>query len=250
MFLISKLILEMLAPMSIFFGLIFISLLFFVFRKKIVACAIIVFSFAFLLFFSYDIGQNLLAAPLENAIEIYDPANFENIKTVVVLGGGRHPESNRAVSAKLTNITLVRLVEGIRVFNVTDANNLIVTGRDYTSNSSIAALMKQCAVDLGVDEHKIITVDNARNTREEAKYTAEFARGDSVFLVSSASHLKRAKKNFEREGIFVVPIATDYQIQYHKKKTPGYFFPNPNRLANVDRSIHEYLGLLYEIFRK
>jgi uncharacterized SAM-binding protein YcdF (DUF218 family) len=145
---------------------------------------------------------------------------------------------------------LTRLIEGILLFKATNAENLILTGSDFLSDISIAMTMKQCAVELGVDEHKIITVDNARNTREEAKYTADFARGDTVFLVSSAAHLKRAVKNFEKEGIFCVPVPTDYQTQPGKIKMISDYFPGPQRIENCSKSIHEYFGLLWEVFRK
>lgn len=249
MFWFLKFIMEFFAPLTFFFGLLAFSAILYAFGKKIFSKLIFGFSILFLMFFSYEIGQNMLAKPLEDAIEICVPENFPNIKTIVVLGGGKNPESNRPVSAILSKTTLNRLVEGISLFNSTDANNLIVTGADLTGERSIAAAMKECAVNLGVDESKIITIDNARNTREEAKYTADFVQGDSIFLVSSASHLKRAKKNFEREGIFVVPVPTDYIVQ-NGPKTIWTFFPSPDRIANSGRAIREYLGLFYENFRK
>jgi len=249
MFWFLKFIMEFFAPLTFFFGLLIFSAILSVFGKKILSKLIFGFSIISLLFFSYEIGQNMLARPLEKDIPICEPTNYPNIKTIVILGGGRNPESNRTVSALLSRTTLTRLVEGISVFNLTDANNLIVTGADLMGGRSIAALMKECAINLGVDESKIITIDNARNTREEAKYTADFVRGDSIFLVTSASHLKRAKKNFEREGIFVVPVATDYIVQ-NGPKTIWAFFPNSDRITNSGRAIREYLGLFYEIFRK
>ena len=250
MFWVSKFFQELFMPLMIFFQLLIIASVLCFSGKKIISRIICGVAFAALLFFSYDVGQNFLARPLEDAVAIYNPQDFPNVKTVVVLGGGRNAESERPISAILSQASLIRLVEGIRVFNLTNANNLIVTGASVTHNVSIAAAMKECAVDLGVDEAKIITIDRARNTREEAKHTAEFVRGDSVFLVSSASHLKRAQKNFEREGIFVVPIATDYIVQINEQRTLWDFFPNPGRIMNSGRAIREYLGLFYEIFRR
>jgi uncharacterized SAM-binding protein YcdF (DUF218 family) len=249
MFWVMKFIQEMFFPLPLFFGFSLLALVLFLRKKEIIARVTLVAAFVFLLFFSYDVGQNYLIRPLEGAIPIYNPKDFPNVKTVVVLGGGKNPNSDRPVTAILSQTSLVRLVEGVRVFNLTDANNLILTGADVLSDISIAAAMKECAVDLGIDESRIITIDRARNTREEAKYTAEFVRGDSVFLVSSATHLKRAKKNFEREGILVVPIATDFILHNYEKLTIWHFFPSPTRITNSGKAIREHLGLLYEIFR-
>jgi uncharacterized SAM-binding protein YcdF (DUF218 family) len=245
-----KLIQAMLSPLALYVELLLVSLLLYWLGKKTAARIVFVLSFALLIFFSSEIGRDILVAPLENAHSIHNPLDYPNVKTVVVLGAGRNPESERSVTAKLTSTSITRLVEGIRVFNLIDGNNLILTGKSDSENASIAVLMRQCAIDLGVNEHKIITVDNAINTRQEARYTAEFMFGDTVFLVSSAAHLKRAVKNFEREGIFAIPIATDYQIHPGKAATISSFFPNSDRITHSGRSIHEHLGLLWEIFRR
>jgi uncharacterized SAM-binding protein YcdF (DUF218 family) len=249
MFLFIKIIELMLSPFALFCEFALISLLLLCFKKKIAAWIIFVLSFGMLLFLSYDYGQYFLANPLEKTYGVCNPLNYPEVKTVVVLGGGRYPESDRPVSAKMSYATTVRLVEGIKIFNLIDAQKLFVTGKDYNYDSSIAALMKQCAIDLGVDGEKIFTVDNARNTREEARYTAEIVRGDTVFLVTSAAHLKRAVKNFGDEGIFVVPVPTDYIVQ-NKRKSISYYFPDPQRIVNSGKAIHEYLGLFAELFNK
>jgi len=250
MFWVVKFIQQFFAPLSIFFGLLTVAGVLYFNKKKLLAKIVFAVSIGVLLFFSYGFGVRLLAQPLENAIEIVNPQDFENVKTVVVLGGGSHPDSDRPVSARLTNITVARLVEGIRVFNLSNAENLILTGANLTRGNSIASLMRQTAVDLGVDESRIITLDHARNTREEAAHAAEFVRGDTVFLVSSATHLKRAAKNFEREGIFVIPMPTDFVVHNHKQKTLFHYFPRPHNIENSGKAIHEYLGLFYEIFRR
>jgi uncharacterized SAM-binding protein YcdF (DUF218 family) len=247
MFLVLKIVEAMLSPLAIYVELTLFAILLRLFGKRILAYTVFALSFIALLFVSYDIGQDLLAAPLEKEYAVCDPRDYPEVKTIVVLGGGKFPESDKPTSAKLSKMTLARLVEGIRIFNMIDAQRLIVTGKDYTDDSSIAELMKRCAMELGVDGEKIITVDNARNTREEAKYTAEIVKGDTVFLVTSAVHLKRAVKNFGDEGVFVIPVPTDFQVHTRNKQSVAYYTPSPQRIANSGKSIHEYLGLLAEL---
>jgi uncharacterized SAM-binding protein YcdF (DUF218 family) len=204
-----------------------------------------------LCFFSSELGQDFLAKRLENSIPIVNPLDYPNIKNVVVMGNGLAFSSNRPANAKLSTIAVTRLVEGVRVFNLTQADNIFFTGLNFADHSlSIAAIMKQSAVDLGVDETKIITIDNSRNSREEARYLSEYLKGDTIFLVSSAAHLKRAAINFENAGIFVIPMPTDYQKNNKKKKTLLCLLPNYNCLANSEKSLHEYRGLLWEKVRK
>jgi uncharacterized SAM-binding protein YcdF (DUF218 family) len=239
----------LLTPMSIIFVAVLVGLGLWLFHKKIAARTLFAVAFAIFVFFSYDFGTNLLLRPLENSVKTVNPLDFPHVNTVVVLGGGRQPDSGRSPTATLGKISTTRLVEGVNVLRKTGAQNLILTGKDR-NYGSIAALMAQVAIDLGVEEHQIITIDNAVNTRQEAMYTAEFVRGDTIFLVSSAAHLKRAVKNFEREGVYVIPIATDYNTFPNAVKNIHHFFPSAERIVISNRAIHEHLGLFWEIFRR
>ena len=253
---IVALIQAVLSPLSLIFLTFLVGTALWLFKgkehatpKKVAARIFWAISFALFIFFSYDFGRILLVSPLENSVKSVNLSDFKNVNTVIVLGGGRRADSDRTATAKLGTVSTTRLVEGISVFNKTGAQNLILTGghRDY---GSIAALMAQVAIDLGVDEHRIITLDKAINTRQEAKYAAEFVQGDTVFLVSSAMHLKRAQKNFENEGIYVIPIATDFHSCPNDAINMWLFFPSAQRIENSRRAIHEYLGLFREIFRR
>jgi len=249
---LEKIVPNLLYPVPLFCELLIISIVLSFFGKKISGKIVFVIAIAFFVFCSYDFGQIMIAKPLESEFPLVNPLDHPGVKTVVVLGGGRYPVSDRPANAKLTNVSIARTVEGIRIFKLTKAKNIIFTGKDYRNNSSIAGLMKLLAVDLGVDEKKIITVDNAVNTREEAKFCTEILKeGDTVFLVTSAIHLKRAVKCFEKEGIAVIGMPTDFQVQKNEiiKNNPSIFFPNSYNLLMTQRSIHEYLGLLWEKIR-
>lgn len=251
MFILTKIIAEMLSPLVLFFQLVAVACVFLYFKKEKIAKGIFIFAFILIWFFSTELGQDFLAKPLENSNPIVNPLDYPNIKTVVVMGNGVAFPSNRPANAKLTAIAVMRLVEGVRVYNLTQADKIFFTGRNFADSSmSIAALMKQTAVDLGIDESKIITIDNSRNTRDEARYLSEHLKGDSIFLVTSAAHLKRAKINFENAGIFVVPMPTDFQSVEKSKISLSYFLPNHNSLVNSEKSLHEYRGLLWEKVRR
>jgi|GEM_PF-2237723 len=235
-----------LSPLALFFELIISAGILICFKKKKIGTTVLVFALIFLYFFSSGFGQNFLAKPLENSITPVNPLDYPNVKTVFVMGNGTAFPSNRPANAKLTATAIMRLVEGVRIFNLVQADNIFFTGKNFEDTLSIAELMKQCAVNLGIDEAKIITIDNSRNTRDEARYCAEYMKGDTMFLVSSAAHLKRAKINFEEAGVFVIPMPTDHQVNAINKKLIKYYLPNPYSLVNSDKSFHEYRGLLWE----
>ena len=92
---IVALIQAFLAPLSLIFVTFLAGLAFWLFKgkqpspKKIIARILFAVSFALFIFFSYDFGTFFLVRPLENSVKIINPLDFDNINTVVVLGGGR-----------------------------------------------------------------------------------------------------------------------------------------------------------------
>lgn len=247
MYELTKIASFFLSPLTLLFIFLTSACILIYLKKMKAGIMIFISTFIFLWFLSSNFGQDFLAKPLENSIISVNPLDYPNIKKIIVMGNGTAFPSNRPPNAKLSNIAVMRLVEGVRIYNLIQADTIFFTGRNFADKStSIAELMKQTAIGLGVGEENIITIDHSRNTRDEAKYLSEYLKGDSVFLVSSAAHLKRAKINFENAGFYVLQMPTDYQISVRDKITISYFLPNPFSLANSEKSLHEYRGLLWE----
>jgi len=103
---------------------------------------------------------------------------------------------------------------------------------------------------LGVPAHAIRLEGHSRNTRENAEHALAHARAvqaRSVLLVTSAIHMRRALRTFERawegSGVRVIPAATDYRVIADASE-PDMWLPTASALANVTGALKEYAGML------
>lgn len=100
---------------------------------------------------------------------------------------------------------------------------------------------------LGVAEEDLLLDAKARNTRENALYSAELLaeRPDSsrYLLVTSAWHLPRAQACYRKVGLSVTP----YPVDFLQNRTPlvpaDYFLLQAQVLADWESLIKEWVGL-------
>ncbi len=79
------------------------------------------------------------------------------------------------------------------------------------SGRGTAIVMAELARDLGVCAERIIINGRPLNTYQEALEVAKIVeRGDTVILVTSASHMRRAVALFEGQGVDVIPSPTGH----------------------------------------
>lgn len=117
--------------------------------------------------------------------------------------------------------------------------------------------------DLGVPREAIVGFEEPRNTEEEAalikeklahhSLSSDFTSGKpKILLVTSAWHMPRAKKLFERAGLEVVARCCDYEMHYVAEKEVefGDFFPNADSLSRNSYALKEWVARIgYAIFK-
>jgi uncharacterized SAM-binding protein YcdF (DUF218 family) len=85
----------------------------------------------------------------------------------------------------------------------------------------------------------------ALSTRDNAAYRAEILRdrgAQVVVLVTSATHLRRAVKDFAAVGVDVIPAAAD--VMGRSRTGVDSFLPSASALAQSHVCLHEILGYL------
>lgn len=205
-------------------------------------------AFLFLFFVSYDFGSYLLTRPLER---IYPQCNIEeNLSTryVIVLGGGSTSDASIPVTSQLSNTSVIRITEGVRIMHALDSATLILTGGKVFDSRPIAHLAYELATGLGVDSSRIILIDNANDTETEARHVAEVIGDTPAILVTSAAHMFRASALFTHAGVTVIPAPTDHKVKTFRF-SPHLFWPSSDAITTVKRSVHEYLGILWASLR-
>jgi uncharacterized SAM-binding protein YcdF (DUF218 family) len=145
-----------------------------------------------------------------------------------------------------------RFFGGIALIKAQKSDQLIFTKALMpwsTSKTTEGDVLKKMALSLGVPEASIHLTKEVQNTRDEAVEVKAVLNIENpeVILVTSAFHMARAKKLFEREGIRVIPYPVDFMVAIDAT-TPMDFLPNTHALWLTDTAVREFIGRLYYKF--
>ena len=145
-----------------------------------------------------------------------------------------------------------RLFGGIALFKGGKAQKLVFTGGKMPwdkAKKTEGEVLKEYAISSGVPTEKIFVTKDVENTADEAVAVKELISPiKRIILVTSAYHMYRAKRLFEKEGFEVIPFKVDYKSERNKEITLLDFLPNSNYLKNTETGLREIIGrILYTI---
>jgi uncharacterized SAM-binding protein YcdF (DUF218 family) len=110
-----------------------------------------------------------------------------------------------------------------------------------------ARLMQRTALALGVPAAAILLEEASRNTYDNARFVAAMLAGDRaprIVLVTSASHMARARAAFVRQGMVVHPSAVRGQAGPACITAASAWQPDRIAFAQTRTVLVEYLALL------
>jgi uncharacterized SAM-binding protein YcdF (DUF218 family) len=185
-----------------------------------------------------------LLARLQSAYVAQPTINWAQRNAIVLLGAGtsRVDRSSEVVPMIFAN---GRIVEATTLYrSCRQTNNdckLIVSGGDADRNGvseavSYAAILQQ----LGVDRADLLLESRSMNTWQNAEFVRPLLSTyapQRVVLVSSATHLNRARLYFAHFGMDPIPVRGDYA------DVRMSWMPNSWNLALTDLALHEYIGV-------
>ncbi len=160
---------------------------------------------------------------------------------VVILGGGARasaPEYGGAPSPE--PVTLQRVAYGAYVARELK-RPILVTGTATEAGAMQDALHRLFALDARwIDA-------SARDTRENARHSATLLRAagiDTVVLVTSSVHLRRATHEFEDAGLNVLPAPTDIEAATPDllERAPLGLLPTIGGLERSNEALREWIG--------
>jgi uncharacterized SAM-binding protein YcdF (DUF218 family) len=249
MFLLKKLVGNLLSPLSIAYIILIAAVLFLWFssRKKtgkvLATAGLLIF-----LMLGYNYIPNQMIKALETRYPPYsvdEEENRESFSFVAVLGCGYSGSSNLPANIRLNEIALMRLVEGVRIHRLHPESRMIFSGAGPKKNESSAAVMKKAAILLGVSPDNILVEGKPRDTREEARHIRRIVEDKRFILVTSAVHMHRSMSLFKGLGMNPVPAPAHFLYSTKNVLKPGDYFPHPNNLEKAHFAVHEYLGILW-----
>lgn len=189
-----------------------------------------------------------LLAPLER--EVAPAALQPGVRYLVLLG---HAHSDRPGPAlqRLYPEALARLVMAVQLCRQQPELTLVTSGyRGPGTDTSHALVVRQAAIELGLDPARIRPVDGSRDTAEEAKRIAPVVGDAPFYLMTSAAHMPRALALFRARGTQPLPRPVDYRVDPHPLATWDDLLPDPEALKQLDVGGHETLGRLWAWLRR
>ncbi len=179
---------------------------------------------------------------------IYNPANQKEItsgEVYVVLGGGI--TEGTPIGDLPSDAAAVRLMHTAILYNKNPKKIYISGGKVTNQKISESSVYKKILSGLNIPEEDIITESNSRTTMENAKYTSELLKKDSIkniILVTSAGHMARSKMTFENYGFKVIAAPCGY-IRDERKYNVLDFIPRGDNLGYLMRFMWEITGTIY-----
>ena len=220
--------------------------LFFLYKNKLVKAKItLILSILWLFIFSYPPVANTLLHSIESSNPTLHIAP-KNINYIYVLGGGHHTDSSLPITSQVSETSVIRLTEGIRLYHQLHENaKLIVSGYHGLYDLTEHAVMQQkLAISLGVNKEDIILHLGTRDTQEEAEAGKKLLGEDAFILVTSASHMSRALNFFTNEGLNPIPAPTNHLASTEHLNYTDFF--SSQALMKSRIVFHEVLGLLWQ----
>ena len=177
-------------------------------------------------------------------INLTSKINISNVN-ILVLGSGQTNDTALAYINRLSSSALMRLSEGIRIHNKIPKSKLVFSGFSNVKKISQAKMLSLASLELGVNPLDTLMLVKGSVTKEEAlEYNKRFGTKNKLIIVTNAVHMPRALLYFRNFGLDVIPAPTNNFIKIDNEEIHFWFKPSYKKIEMMDRSLHEYAGIL------
>jgi uncharacterized SAM-binding protein YcdF (DUF218 family) len=193
------------------------------------------------------LGTGYLPAYLVNQTQKnYPPINTidSSIHWVVVLGGG-HYRGDTPANTLLTQASLNRLIEGVRLYKALPQAKLILSGGGFDTKISEAEHLKTLAHTMGVPETDIVLETQSINTKDEFEALEQIIPKESFYLVTSVTHMKRAFFYAKKAHLHPIAAPTDYNFYWSDERLEKMLLLQPRNLVFTSTYWREFIGLVW-----
>ena len=202
--------------------------------------------------FSNGVFSGSLSIFLEKPWKRLELYSIDFADGIVVLSNGRKSPPGKTQIIEWRDPD--RFFAGIELFKAKKSDKLIFTGGIIPYEPKLPPegdIYIKEAISLGIPKKNLFTTASVLNTFQEAREVKKLLNneinpnGNTIILVTSAYHMKRAKKVFEREGIIVQPYPVDFQTtdKYNLLLTnPLKWFPSAESFTESSTAIREIIG--------
>jgi uncharacterized SAM-binding protein YcdF (DUF218 family) len=235
------------APLALAFLLALLALVFRLLGRRRPATALFAAGLAIAWACCLPIGGDIFLLPLESRYPSLNEAAPElaHVSAIVVLGSAYSPRDNRPITAVLDTEGLARIAEGVRLAMRFPTAKLVVSGGSPYPGSVPAHGYARFARELGIPPERVIVLDTARDTAQEATAIATLPVAKNFILVTSAQHMPRAMALMERAGLSPIPAPTSNHTgsDLSVGSWRDVVLPSATGARKTEMAWHEYLGL-------
>ncbi len=257
MFLLKDIIAPLFFPLSVVIELLLIGLFLVWFtRKQKTGKILITVGAAILLLVSNEFVSDRLIKPLEEQfpplmIDSHHvvPDSIASVKWIVLLGGGHTSDRELPITSQISEASLVRLVETIRIYNKIPHCKIILSGGAGFDPIPQATILSRVAQILNISSTDIVLDSESRNTEEQALRIHSIIGQAPFVLVTSASHMPRSVALFKKIGLKPIPAPTNHSFFNRHTICPSDFYPSYRGLRSAERAVHEYFGIIWSKLR-
>ena len=146
-----------------------------------------------------------------------------------------------------------RFFGGIALFKAGKAQKLVFTGGKMPwdkAKKTEGAVLKEYAISNGIPAEMIFVTKDVENTADEAVVVKELiSPSKRIILVTSAYHMYRARRLFEKQGFIVIAYKVDYKTSRNNKTTLIDFLPSAGNIELTETGIKEIIGRLFYLVK-
>ena len=258
-FITSKIVQFLIEPLNLIFLATLLGWLFLILRKPVLTKRLLALAVIGFLTVGYMPIPEALARILEDAVPKPSIQNLspDQFAGIIILGGAIEGEDVAIDRGEISlKSSAERVTKGLELIRKYPDKPFIFTGFSGKVNPrgmSEADAFKQLIQEQGLADSTNTTAfyeNQSRNTYENAIYSKKIMdtihqqskdeQSKPWLLVTSASHMYRSVKIFEKQGIAVIAVPVDYQtantLQWREfDLTEGAFLWN--------KLLHEYIGI-------
>ncbi|CAA6823231.1 MAG: Membrane Protein Functionally coupled to the MukBEF Chromosome Partitioning Mechanism [uncultured Sulfurovum sp.] len=223
-FMLKKMLTVLLMPWSIGIILSLLALFFLYKNNNKKAKSYLLYSILWVSLISWAPFSSLLIKPLEQTYERLENIP-DNINYILLLGGDRDK----------------RTWEALRLYHKILNVKIITSGYALHDKVSEAEKTAIKLLESGIPKERILMQTMAKTTFEEAKHMQKRVGSEAFILITSAYHMPRSMKLFQKAGLNPIPAPTDFT----QHQESGILTTLQSRqLNNTEHAWHEYLGML------
>jgi uncharacterized SAM-binding protein YcdF (DUF218 family) len=256
-FILSKVVQFCIEPLNWLFIFVPLSLLFLSLRKPMLCKRFLLLALLDLVLVAWLPTSEFFLRTLEDAVPkvMLSQLAEKDIGGIIILGGaiegGQISIDRGEVSIYSSAERITKAFELIRKYPDLPYIFSGYSGRLLPKGLSEADAFKQLIQEQGLNEAMAHYENQSRNTYENVLFIkpmiAEYgSKGDSGqakpwLLITSASHMYRSVKIFQKQGIEVIPIPVDYQTA---NALHWWGFDLEDGAQNWNKLVHEVIGLV------